>query len=73
MADDNEGRHLCSARKNGDVVVTQKSLFKGSTRVDIRLHYVNDEGEIKPTKKGVSLTMDEAREVFNGLARAFED
>jgi hypothetical protein len=36
------------------------SEWQGKPRLDIRHHYTDDAGEIKPTRKGVSLPFDEA-------------
>lgn len=35
------------------------SEFRGKTRVDIREFYLNDDGEKKPGKKGISLSLQE--------------
>jgi hypothetical protein len=32
--------------------------FKGQTLIDIREYFSTDKGETKPTKKGISLTLD---------------
>jgi len=35
------------------------SEFKGKSYADIRIYYEDDEGEWKPTKKGVTVALDE--------------
>ena len=35
------------------------SLFKSRVRIDIREYYLNDAGERKPGKKGISLSREE--------------
>lgn len=32
--------------------------FKGKAYIDIRIYYMDDQGEWKPTRKGVSLSTD---------------
>ena len=34
------------------------SEFKGKSYADVRVHYEDDEGEWKPTKKGVTVAVD---------------
>jgi hypothetical protein len=34
------------------------SEYKGKKYADIRIYYEDDEGEWKPTKKGITLTLD---------------
>ena len=37
----------------------QVSTFKGKPRVDIREYYMAEDGEWKPTKKGISLDLEQ--------------
>ena len=39
------------------------SEFKGKSYADVRVHYEDDEGEWKPTKKGVTVAVDRFSEV----------
>jgi hypothetical protein len=32
--------------------------FKGRTYIDLRIYYMDDQGEWKPTRKGISLATD---------------
>ena len=46
------------------------SEFKGKSYADVRVHYEDDEGEWKPTKKGVTVAVDrfsEFKEHVNAL------
>jgi len=51
------------------IIVTIKE-FKGKTYVDVRNFFENDEGEMIPTKKGVSLTPENLDELINILTEA---
>jgi len=53
------------------IIVTLKE-FKGKTYVDVRTFFENDEGEMVPTKKGVSLTPDNLDELIRLLTEAKE-
>lgn len=54
---------------NDKILVTVKE-FKGKTYIDVRTHFENDEGEMIPTKKGVSLTPENVDELINLLTEA---
>ena len=40
-------------------IVFSLSEFKGKSYADVRIYYEDDEGEWKPTKKGVTIALDE--------------
>jgi hypothetical protein len=46
--------------------------FKGRKYVDIRIYYENEEGEWKPTRKGIALNPDIIDKAIEGLQRASE-
>lgn len=41
-----------------EVVRVSLTEYKGRKLIDVRVHYSSDEGEYRPTKKGVSLSVD---------------
>lgn len=43
-------------------IVFSISDFKGKTYANIRIYYEDDEGEWKPTKKGVTVSLDSFKE-----------
>ena len=43
------------------------SEFKNRVRVDIREYYLNEDGERKPGKKGISLSMDEWKKIVENM------
>lgn len=51
------------------IIVTVKE-FKGKTYIDVRNFFENDEGEMVPTKKGVSLTPENLDELIRLLTEA---
>ncbi len=43
-------------KKNAlEIIRVQRREYKGREFVDIRVHYQDDEGEYKPTKKGITI------------------
>ena len=51
--------------RDGEQIRIGKSEFKGKVRIDARIWYQDEQGEWKPTKKGLSLD-DEALEFVVG-------
>jgi len=43
------------------------SEFKNKVRVDIREYYLNDDGERKPGKKGISLSLEEWKKITGNM------
>lgn len=43
-------------------IIFSISEFKGKNYANIRIYYEDDEGEWKPTKKGVTVSLDTFRE-----------
>lgn len=43
-------------RNSEETMQISVSTFKGRTYVDIRLYFADAEGQLKPTKKGVTVT-----------------
>jgi len=42
--------------------------FKGRRYIDLRIYYMDDQGEWKPTRKGISLATDFMPELKNAVA-----
>lgn len=53
-------------------IVFSLSEFKGKNYADIRIYYEDDEGEWKPTKKGITITLDRFQEFQEHLAKLEE-
>ncbi|UCG77429.1 MAG: transcriptional coactivator p15/PC4 family protein [Nitrospirota bacterium] len=47
--------------------------FKGRDYIDVRIYYEADDGEWKPTKKGVTIAPDKAGEVSELIAKAGQE
>jgi len=55
-----------------DPLVVSSTIWQGSERVDIRTHYYAKESdELSPTKKGVSLKIDEVPIVVQAVLDAY--
>jgi hypothetical protein len=59
-----------------DAIVTTLSTFEGRNLVDVRQHFMNSEGKLQPTQKGVAIVVlrlpDLAKAVNKALERARE-
>lgn len=51
-------------QKGTDRIMVTVKEFKGKTYIDIRTYFENDQGEMMPTKKGVSLTPENLDEIL---------
>jgi len=60
-------------KPNGEVVRVQLKEFKGKEYLDIRTHYYADEDELRPTKKGISLSTDLFTELKEAILKAEEE
>jgi hypothetical protein len=57
MPDD--AKVLAEFKRNAeDMLRVSLSTFKGRTYIDVRLFYASEGGELRPTKKGVTVTPD---------------
>jgi len=50
-------------------IIFSVSEFKGKNYANIRIYYEDDEGEWKPTKKGVTVSLDTFQEFKENLER----
>ena len=56
-------------RKNSrEVLVIAESEYQGREYIDIRSHYVNDKGELSPTRKGITLSPAKLNEFAASLS-----
>ena len=56
-------------RKNGrDFLVIAESEYQGRKYIDIRSHYVNDKGDLSPTRKGITISPAKLNEFAASLS-----
>ena len=56
-------------RKNGrDFLVIAESEYQGRKYIDIRSHYVNDKGDLSPTRKGITISPAKMNEFAASLS-----
>jgi Transcriptional Coactivator p15 (PC4) len=62
--------------RSKDVIVVSLSTFEGHNLVDVRQHFHNDKGQMRPTSKGVAMVVlrlpDLAKAINKALAKAQE-
>lgn len=69
MPDDRKVLHEFK-RNQEETLRVSLSSFKGRTYIDVRLFYEDPNGELQPTKKGVTITPELWDEFRNGVAAA---
>jgi hypothetical protein len=57
-------------RNETEVVRVSVEEFKGRKYLDLRIYFQNDEGEWKPTKKGVTVQPDKVKMLIELLNKA---
>ena len=56
-------------RKNSrEFLVIAESEYQGREYIDIRSHYVNDKGQLSPTRKGITLSPAKLNEFAASLS-----
>jgi len=55
---------------NNGIIRIQKSEFKGYEFIDVRKYYEAEDGEFKPTKKGIAISLDIVDEVIEAIKKA---
>jgi len=59
--------------KGQDIIRIALSEFKGSQYVGARIYYMDDKGDWKPTRKGITLTPDVMIQVRDAINEALEE
>lgn len=52
-----------------EVVRVSITEFRGRKLIDLRVYYTDDEGEYRPTRKGISISVDGYPEFRHAIAR----
>lgn len=55
-----------------EVIRVSASEYEGHNFIDLRIWY-DDDGEMKPTKKGISFNPSKAEEVIEGILKVTEE
>ncbi len=66
-------KNYAEIEKGEDLVRVSLTEFKGRQYVEIRTYYMADDGEWKPTRKGITLAPDLMKQVSDALNSALED
>ena len=59
--------------KGTDLVRVELSEFKGNQYIGARIYYMDDKGDWKPTRKGITLTPELMEQVRDALSEALEE
>jgi|TARA_B100002019_G_scaffold163402_1_gene140958 hypothetical protein len=64
---------MIEIQKNSrEVIRVSASEYEGHNFIDLRIWY-DDDGEMKPTKKGISFNPSKAEEVIEGILKVTEE
>jgi hypothetical protein len=59
--------------KGNDLVRIELSEFKGNQYIGARIYYMDDKGDWKPTRKGITLTPEMMEQVRDALSEALKE
>lgn len=63
---------ITELEKGEDIVRVSLTEFRGRQYIDVRLFYMDGEGNWKPTKKGITLSPEMMRTVREAVDQALE-
>ena len=66
-------KQITQIEKGEDVVRVALTEFRKRQYIEIRTYYMADEGDWKPTRKGITLDPDLMKEVYQALGKALEE
>ena len=66
-------KNYAEIEKGEDLVKVSLTEFKGRQYVEVRTYYMADDGEWKPTRKGITLAPDLMKQVSSALNKALDD
>ena len=65
--------HTLVVPKGKDSIVVQPTEYKGRVSIGIRVFYTDEEGELRPTSKGINLTSEQLRAMLDHLSILSEE
>ena len=66
-------KQIAQIEKGEDVVRVALTEFRKRQYIEVRTYYMADDGEWKPTRKGITLNPDLMKEVHQALGKALEE
>ncbi len=66
-------KQITQIEKGEDVVRVALTEFRKRQYIEIRTYYMADDGDWKPTRKGITLDPDLMKEVYEALGKAFKE
>ena len=66
-------KQIAEFEKGEDIVRVALTEFRKRQYIEIRTYYMADDGEWRPTKKGITLSPDLMREVHAALGAALDE
>ena len=66
-------KNYAEIEKGEDLVKVSLTEFKGRQYVEVRTYYMADDGEWKPTRKGITLSPDLMKQVNTALSEALDE